>query len=256
MNGPAGAVLTGTVANSLVTGDRVNRRYIDWIWRIRGSVPLPPGLPSEEAFERLDPLFRERDTHHTIGGDTLTFSKSNQAPQDKMSVFDGGALRIEAGQGKNAGGPVLRYELTSKILLFCFLAPLLFLAFAGLNLGIGMIDKPTAEEKAEAKKEEEEKEKRYAARPQHPIDKFLGAPAPDKPKTEAEKKKEEAEKKAKGEDEEEDEGPSPTPAYVFAGIFATLYVIGRILEAWLIRSLFRKRLHGDRPSERESPAAG
>lgn len=218
----------------------MNLRFIDWIWHIRDGVPLAPGQSNDEAFGRLDPLFRERDTHHDRTHDTLTFRKSNQAPQDKMSVFDGGVLWIEHG----TAGPVLRYDLTSRILLFCFLAPLLFLAFAGLNLGIGVIDKPTAAEKAEAKKKEAEKEKKDAERKLHPIDTFLGAPAPEKPKTEAEKKKEEAEKKAKGE-EEEDEGPSPTPAYVFAGIFAALYIGGRILEGWLIKSVFTKRLWGN-----------
>ncbi|WP_330704461.1 hypothetical protein [Novosphingobium resinovorum] len=35
---------------------------------------------------------------------------------------------------------------------------------------------------------------------------------------------------------------SRNPAFVFAGIFATLYVAGRILEPRLIRAAFRKRL--------------
>ncbi len=228
----------------------MNLRFIDWIWHIRGTVPLAPGQSSDDAFARLDPLFRERDTHLDRSHDTLTFRKSNQAPQDKMSVFDGGVLRIK----QTATGPALYYELASKILLFCFLAPLLFLAFAGMNLGIGVIDAPTAAEKAEAERKDEEKEKRNAARPQNPIDAFLGAPAPEKPKTEAEKKKEEAEKKAKGE-EEEDEGPSPTPGYVFAGLFAALYIGGRVLEAWLIQSVFRKRLRGDPLPDGETPFA-
>jgi hypothetical protein len=220
----------------------MNLRFFDWIWRIRGSVPLAPGQSSDEAFDRLDPLFRERDTSHDRTHDTLTFRKSNQAPQDKLSIFDGGALRIEHG----AAGPVLRYDLTSRILLFCFLAPLLFLAFAQLNLAIGVLDKPTAAEAAAEKKKKEEDEKKDAARQLHPIDSFLGAPAPEKPKTEAEKKKEEAKKKAEGE-EEEDEGPSPTPAYVFAAIFAALYVGGRILESRLVKSLFKKSLLGPEP---------
>jgi hypothetical protein len=65
--------------------------------------------------------------------------------------------------------------------------------------------------------------------PLNPVDNFLGAPAPEKPK------KDDAGgghgKKA-----------SPTAAYVFAGIFAALYVIGRILEDRLIRTVFRKAL--------------
>ena len=80
--------LPGAAANSLETGGRVNLRFIDWIWHIRGSVPLAPGQSSDEAFDRLDPLFRVRDTHHDRAHDALTFRKSNQAPQDKMSIFD------------------------------------------------------------------------------------------------------------------------------------------------------------------------
>jgi hypothetical protein len=69
--------------------------------------------------------------------------------------------------------------------------------------------------------------------PQNPIDKFLGAPAPEKPK------------KGDGDKAEgRDKKPSPTPAYVFAGMFATLYVVGRILEDRLVKALFKKRLLG------------
>jgi hypothetical protein len=38
---------------------------------------------------------------------------------------------------------------------------------------------------------------------------------------------------------------SRTPALVFAGLFSVLYVVGRILEPWLIRSVFRKTLSGE-----------
>jgi len=63
----------------------------------------------------------------------------------------------------------------------------------------------------------------------NPIDKALGAPAPKKPGTE-------------GKGDEDDKKPTPKPAYVFAGIFAALYIVGRILEDRLIKSLFKKRL--------------
>lgn len=213
-------------------------RLIDWIWHIRGSLALAPGQSIDDAFDRLDPLFRQGGTSHERSGDTLTFRKRDQAAQDKMSIFSGGVVRIENG----AAGAVLRYHLTSRALLLCFLAPLLFLAFAGVSIGLGKLDKPTAAEVAEEKKKAEEKEKKTAARPQNPIDEFLGAPAPEKPKSEAEKKKEEAKKKAAGEDEKSEH--SPTAAYVFAAIFAVLYIAGRILEGWLIKRLFRKRLLG------------
>jgi hypothetical protein len=214
---------------TLSNGDRVNTRFTDWIWHIKGSQPLPLGQSSDDAFGRLDPLFRESGTSYERTGDTLTFRKKDQAAQDKMSIFDGGVLRIEEG----SEGPVLRYRLTSRALLFCFLAPLMFLSFAGLAVALGKYDPSWAEE---AKKKDEKKDK---VQPQNPIDKFLGAPAPEKPKD-----KDKKDKKAKKE-EEKDKKPDPTPAYVLAGLFAALYVVGRILEDRLIKRAFRKKLEDE-----------
>lgn len=207
----------------LLRGHRINLRLLDWIWNIRGSVPLPPGQSSDEAFARLDPLFQQPGTTYERTGDTLVFSKKDQAAQDKMSIFDAGALQIEPGPG----GAVLRYRMASRALLFCFLAPLLFLAFGQLIVAVGMLAGPETEAVDKEKKDEKEK----AVRELHPVDKFLGAPAPEKPKDD---KKE----------EKKDDRHSPTSAYVFAALFAALYVAGRILEDRLIRTRFRKRLHG------------
>jgi hypothetical protein len=204
----------------------VNLRFIDWIWHVRGQLVLVPTQSSDEAFDRLTPLFLASGTSHERTNDTLTFRKKDQAAQDKMSVFDGGALTIE----RSGAEPVLRYDLISRALLFCFLAPLLFLAIAGATIVIARYDHPPAEE---AKKKDKKKDE---VQQMNPIDKFLGAPAPEKPK----KNKTAAEKKA----DEDKKKPSPTSAYVFAGIFAALYVIGRILEDRLIKGLFRKRLLG------------
>jgi hypothetical protein len=201
----------------------VNLRFIDWIWHVRGSLALAPGQSGDDAFDRLDPLFRQTGTSHERTRETLTFSKKDQPAQDKMSVFDTGVLQIE----KGATGPVLRYHLTSRILLFCFLAPLLFLAFGQLTIVVGKFQKPAAEAADKAKKADEKK----AQLPQNPIDKALGAPAPEKPKKD-------------GKDKDKDKKPSPIPAYVFAAIFATLYVVGRIFEDRWVRALFKKRLLG------------
>jgi hypothetical protein len=206
---------------TLSTGDRVYLRFLDWIWHVTGSVPLAPGQSSDEAFGRLDPLFREAGTTHERSGDTLTFRKQDQAAQDKMSVFDGGVLRIERGGGES----VLRYHMTSRALLFCFLAPLLFLAFAGLTVTLGKLEKPATEAAGE------KAEKKAVVLTQNPIDQALGAPAPEKPKKD---KADDASKK----------NHSPTSAYVFAGIFAALYLVGRILEARLAKNLFRNKLFG------------
>lgn len=194
----------------------MNLRFLDWIWHVRGSLALAPGQTVDDAFDRLDPLFRQPGTSHDRAGDALTFRKKDQAAQDRMSVFDDGVLRIQRG----AAGLMLHYRLTSRALLFCFLAPLLFLGFAQATMILPKIFKPAPE--AGARKPEAEKPLAKL----HPIDVALGAPAPEKPK----KKKE--------------EGPSPTSGYVFAGIFAFLYIVGRILEGRRIDALFRKRLSG------------
>lgn len=219
--------LPGGTPDAFREGPRVNLRFIDWIWHVRGAVALPPEQTADEAFARLNPLFCTTGTTHAQAGSTLTFRKKDAAAQDKLSVFDGGVLRIEQGEQ----GPVLRYRLASRALLFCFLAPLLFLAFGQLTVALGKLEgPPTAEEvkKAEAKKLADAKK---PAPQLNPIDKMLGAPAPEKP----------------GKDDKDggkDKKPSPTPAYVFAGLFAALYVIGRILEARLVKGLFRKALAG------------
>jgi hypothetical protein len=199
----------------------VNLRFIDWIWHIRGSLALAPGQSGNQAFDRLDSLFRQTGTSHERTSDTLTFRKKDQAAQDKMSVFDGGVLRIERG----AAGAVLRYHLTSRALLFCFLAPLLFLGIAQLTIVVVKHQKPSTDAAKSKKKD--------AQVPMNPIDKALGAPAPEKPKKDGADKAEGKNKK-----------PSPTPAYVFAAIFAALYVVGRILEDRLIKALFKKSLLG------------
>lgn len=199
----------------------MNLRFIDWIWHIRGSLALAPGQSGNQAFDRLDPLFRQTGTSHQRTSDTLVFRKKDQAAQDKMSVFDGGVLRVERG----AAGAVLRYHLISRALLFCFLAPLLFLGIAQFTIVVVKHQKPSADAAKSKKKD--------AQMPMNPIDKALGAPAPEKPKKDGADKAEGKDKK-----------PSPTPAYVFAAIFACLYVIGRILEDRLIKAQFKKRLLG------------
>lgn len=193
---------------------------VDWIWHVRGAVPLPQGQSGAEALDRLDPLFHETGTSRERHGDTLVFRKRDQAAQDPMSVFDGGELRVEPG----TTGPVLRYRLKSRALLFCFLAPLLFLAFAQLTIVLNALEKPAAQA---AKTAEPPK----PAPTLNPVDKLLGAPAPDQP----------------GKDGESGGGkrgrkPTPIAAYVFAGLFAALYVIGRVLEARLVQRLFARRL--------------
>jgi len=210
-------------------------RLINWIWHVRGSLELAPGQSGSDAFDKLAPLFDERGTSHQRASDTLTFSKKDQPAQDRMSVFDSGALRIE----KGAAGSVLHYHLVSRALLFCFLLVPLFLGFAQLSIALGKMQKPATEvastsgKAPDASKKVAAKADMAAPVPLNPIDKFLGAPEPEKPKAGAEKPTRRGGK------------PSPTPGYVFASFFAILYVVGRILEDWLVKRLFRRKLAGE-----------
>jgi hypothetical protein len=233
----------------------VNLRYIDWIWQIRGSLALAEGQSSEEAFSRLDPLFDQPGTTHERTESRLTFRKKDPLAQDKMSIFDGGTLEIE----KTESGAVLRYWLNSRFLLFCFVLPLFFLAMSRVTLFVAADQKPTAAELAK----EEAKKKNKPEPKLHWLDKALGAPEPEKKdKTKDDKAKDDKAKdekakddKAKGDKAEKDKGAkdkkkeeeskiTPTPSYAFAGIFALLYVVGRLLEDWLIKRRFRQRLQG------------
>jgi hypothetical protein len=107
-----------------------------------------------------------------------------------------------------------------------------------LTVFLGKFEKPPIEATDKSKKPDKADE----VKPLNPIDVALGAPAPEKPKKDKDK--------AKGKDKKN----SPTPAYVFAAIFAALYIVGRILEPWLIRSEFRKRLSGERVPGLEAPS--
>lgn len=220
----------------------MNWRIIDWIWRIRGSLPLPPGQSGDDAFDRLNPLLKQDGTTLERSGDTLIFHKKDQAAQDKLSIFDGGILRVEP-DGQHQ---VLHYNLTSRALLACFIAPLVFLAFAQFSVALSALhagsdgaDRSSERAAEEAAEDEEDKEVRRL----HPIDKFLGAPEPEQPDEEDEDSSEDEE----GEEAEEEKKMkhSPTRSYIFAGIFAAIYIVGRFLESWLVRRRFRRNLMAD-----------
>lgn len=209
----------------------MNLPYIDRIWTTRGFIELDPPLSPSDTFEKLDPLLQAAGTEYTINGDTLTYSKDNPAAQDKMATFTKGTLQVAVSDS----GSRMYYRLTSPALLMCFLAPLLFIGFGQLFVFINKLETPADEPRIEARaldaaEEEEDKE----VQPLHPLDAFLGAPEPEQPsEKEREKKKREPREKF-----------SPTRSYVLAGIFAFLYLVGRILEPWLIRRHFRRAIYG------------
>lgn len=195
--------------------------FIDWIWRVRGSLSIDPPQSTTEAFGKLDSLLREKDTTYRVHGDTLTFTKKKQHPQDKMSVFDGGTLRIAEG--------VLRYDLVSRALLACFLAPLLFLAVGYVGVAFDNWRNPPDVVKAKAEAAKRRSKIKPELVPMSPIDKFLGAPKPEK-------------KKDGDETGKRNRKPSMTTAYVFMGIFFALWILGRTLEHVQIHARIRKKL--------------
>ncbi|MCX7284119.1 MAG: hypothetical protein NTX28_08745 [Novosphingobium sp.] len=204
--------------------DLVNLSYIDWIWRIKGRVDVDPSEPPAQAFGKLEDLFRKPNTTYQVDGDTLTFTKRNPLPQDKMSIFDRGTLSISNG--------AMLYDMTSRALLACFIAPLFFYALGHAGVAIDNWRNPpeVAKAKAEAAK------KRSLVKPEdvpmHPVDKLLGAPVPEK-------------KKDGSEIGKRNRKPSMQTAYIYMGIFFALWIAGRLLEHKLIHGRFRRMLHGD-----------
>ena len=214
--------------------------YIERIWRAEGEVPLDEPLTPAEAFARLDPLFQTPGTTYAVEGDTLTYAKHNPAAQDKLATFTSGTLRVAQQQG---GASKLVFSVKSKALLMVFLAPLLFLAFAQIMTVANAWEKAAMEaEQAEAKAAGKDKEG-DKARPKaelHPLDKMLGAPEPEDPS----KKKDEMKDKEKF---------KTTPAYVLAGIFFVLFLVGGVLEPWLLKRTLRAALAS---ATTESESAG
>jgi hypothetical protein len=206
--------------------------YIDRIWRAKGAVAIEEPLASEEAFARLDPLFQTPGTSYAVTGDTLTYSKHNPAAQDKLATFTSGTLRFE----QKSGGSLLSFHVSSTALLLCFLAPLLFLGFAQMAHVVNAWEASAAEVETKDKAAEEGKDKEMpkAKAELHPIDKLLGAPEPEDPTT----KKDKPEKKEK---------IRTTPAYVLAVLFFVIYLVGRVLEPWLLKRTLRAALSGQAP---------
>ncbi|MEM9311568.1 MAG: hypothetical protein AAGA34_08980 [Pseudomonadota bacterium] len=225
---------------------RVRIPFLDRIWRVKSSLKLDETLSVPEAFERLDTLLSAQGTDYTVDGNTLTYVKTNPAAQDKLATFTGGTLTVVPEEGATR----LHYDVTSTALFLCFLAPLAFLAFGQFAYLVNEIEKPgIAAELEEEKKEEEQQAKDEQAIELHWIDKLLGAPTPKQP---GEEDQEERARDGRDGDRDEDEvegNHSPETAYVIAGIFALIYLVGRFLEPYLLKRTFRWAL--TRPDEVE-----
>ena len=205
--------------------------YIDRIWTARGHIDLEAPMSAAQVFDRMEPLLEKSGTETVVDGTTLTYVKENPAAQDRLATFSSGTFEVT----QDADRSLLHYRLKSPALLLVFLAPLFFLAIAQATELLVEWERPTAEEKAKMEKEKAEKEKEAEEPGElNPVDQWLGAP---KPETLEEKKQRELE-----EDKDEDAKHSPRPAYVLAGIFAALFLVGRWLEPFLVRRNLRRVL--------------
>ena len=221
---------------------RARMPYIDRIWRVQSSLDLAEPLTASEAFERLEPLLQEQGTEYAMRDDRLAYQKTNPGAQDKLATFTAGELSVAS----EAGVTRLTYDVTSTALFLCFLAPLAFLAFGQFAEVINELEKPglIAEKEQKEKEEAEKGDEPDKDIELHWIDQMLGASTPDK--SDEEDKKEEE----KGEEEEFEGNHSPTTAYVFAGIFFLIYLVGRVLEPYLLKRTFRAALSGSfQPSD-------
>ncbi|WP_296720526.1 hypothetical protein [Erythrobacter sp.] len=205
----------------------VNLPYIDRIWRARGEVLLDEPLTPDEAFDRLDPLFQTAGSAYAVEGDTLGYSKHNPAAQDKLATFTRGTLRLDRQDGRSR----LVFDVSSTALLLCFLAPLLFLGFAQTMVALNAWD-VAGTGAVDAREKDKEAEKPKVKQELHPLDKLLGAPEPDDPDK----------KKDKEKDKKKKEKFDPTRAYVLAGLFFVIYLVGRVLEPWLFKRTLRAAL--------------
>lgn len=204
---------------------RLRLPYVEKIWRIEDSLTLEEALTPAEAFARLDPLFQTEGTRYAIEGDTLGYVKTNPRAQDKLATFTSGTLRVDPGEKTTR----LTYQAASTALLLCFLAPLLFLFFAQVMEAANDYERAKAEA-SDGKQGKKDEAKDQPVPKLHPIDVMLGAPAPEDPKAKKDKKKE---PKAKF---------KTTPAYVLSGLFFVIFLVGRVLEPWLLKRTFRRAL--------------
>ncbi|NQX94824.1 MAG: hypothetical protein HRT64_07905 [Erythrobacter sp.] len=230
--------------SELETEMKAKMPFIDRIWRAASSVELGAASSAPEVFDRLDPLFNVQGTNVRLEGETLTYSKTNPGAQDKLATFTSGTLTVV----REPGGTRLAYDVGSTALFLCFLAPLAFLAFGQFASYLNEIEKPAimAEIAEKEKEKEEEPEETIEL---HWIDQFLGATAPERP-GEGDKESREQVSDRNGKSSEEDEEDevqgyhSPNIAYAFAGLFFVVYLVGRVLEPYLLKRTFRAALDG------------
>lgn len=214
---------------------------------MKSSVTFEERWSPAEVFHRLGVLLDTQGTDVSVDGNTLAYEKSNPAAQDKLATFTSGTLEVV----EEDGGTRLSYDVASTALFLCFLAPLAFLAFGQFAAFINEIEKPgLIAELEEEKQKEEEAGKDEKVIELHWIDQMLGAPAPEKPGEEDDEEATRDGTRWEREEEEVEGNHSPVTAYVIAGIFAAIYLVGRFLEPYLLKRTFRWAL--TRASEPEA----
>ncbi|WP_114953221.1 hypothetical protein [Sphingosinicella terrae] len=107
----------------------------DWIWHLRGRVPLDGAEPAEAVLDRIAGLFEAerkpvvvRSEREVVFDDPLgrDFPRSNRS---RLVGYDRGRVWIEEGSAAR----VLRYELRSlHMLLFCLFG-------AGMAFFVGLV---------------------------------------------------------------------------------------------------------------------
>lgn len=204
---------------------------IDWIWRARGAVELDPPLTPAEVFERLKPMLEEASVTAGAEGRAVSYRKFNPSAQDKLATFSSGSLMVAEDQGQSR----LLYDLKSPALRLVFLAPFFFLAAALGTQVLSDFERANQQQEEAAKGKDKAEEEEEEEEPRNAIDVFLGAPEPFTLE----------EKKRRKEEKEKEDPHSSRPAYIFAGIFAALWILGRFLEPWLVRRTFRRALYPD-----------
>jgi len=112
---------------------------LDFIWHLRGSVPVDGMGPDETTLDRLERLLeRQRKDVSKRGANYLAFENPFWSDMFgpnwlAMGIYDAGRLWIEQGPG----GRTLRYDLRSLHgMLFCLFAALVFFLFGLASGGV------------------------------------------------------------------------------------------------------------------------
>ncbi len=179
------------------------KRLTDWIWHIHGSVPLDPGQsPTRRSTARS--AVPHTGTARERNGDTLTFTSATRRRRTGWRCSAAHAVIEAQAEGWSCAIG------SDKALLYCFLAPLLFLAFAQATVALGKLESPRSRPRS--------RRRRKTPAPLNPIDKRSARRHPSNPRRRAG-------------DDDKDKKPSPTAAMSSPGSSPRSMRSGRVFEA-------------------------